>query len=154
MAPLFGALASTGRALRAAAHHLALAAARPTAGCGPGETLKRGFQVLGPEGFRTFDQEDRLIMAMTSSAKPLISQIKDISGRMLAEQTAPGDALLGLVQARLKVSQALRELDRRYGEGGDKIKNLTADEVKEIDKDTSIYSIDAIAAPVKTGVAP
>ena len=162
-------LAVAARNLREAAQQAALSAARPVAGCAPGEAMRRGFQILGPEGFRTFDQDDRLILAMSSSAKPLIAQIKDISGRMLAEQTAPGDALLGLVQARLKVSQAIQALDKAYGgDEGSKINNLNDGQTKALDPESAAaatatdddklkakpYLIDSIADAVKKGVEP
>ena len=139
------------QSLQDAARQMALAATRPVVGCAPGEAMRRGFQVLGPEGFRTLDQDDRLILAMSSSAQPLIQQIKDISGRMLAEQTAPGDALLGLVQARLKVSQALQALDQAYGSAGEKIQLLDPDQ----DRGTlNAVTADSIAAEARKGAAP
>lgn len=48
--------------------------------------LARGFQILGPEGWRLFDQNERLILAMSSSGKPLIGTLQELSGRMLANQ--------------------------------------------------------------------
>lgn len=130
--------------LRQAARDLARIAA--VTACGQGEVLRRGFQVLGPEGFRTFDQDDRLIMAMSSDAAPLIAQLKDIAGRVLAEQTPAGDALLALVKARLKVAQTLKQLDQAYGEGGGKISPDNLDE--------SQNAVDKIAETAKGATKP
>ncbi len=84
--------------------------------CNPGENLKRGFQVIGPQASSEFDPDDRLVMAMSSSASPLIGQLKDISARVLAEQQSPGDSLLELVKARLTVSKAVNELEKPVAE--------------------------------------
>ena len=54
-------------------------AEKPTA-CREGTQLQRGFQIMGPEGFRTFDQSERLIMAMSSSGKPLLSVMQELVG--------------------------------------------------------------------------
>ena len=48
---------------------------------------RRGFQILGPEGWRTFDQDERLLLAMTTDSQPLISTLKDISSRILNTQS-------------------------------------------------------------------
>ncbi len=87
-------------------------------GDGGGESLecpdklfaRRGFQVLGPEGWRTFDQDERLILAMSSSGKPLISTLNDLSNRVLNEQPSRNIALLELTRERLKVSEGERAL--------------------------------------------
>ena len=79
----------------------------------PDETsARRGFQILGPEGWRTFDQDERLLIAMTTSAKPLISALKELSGRLLNEQPTREATLLPLVQERLRIVRAERGLDR------------------------------------------
>ena len=79
--------------------------------CPPGKILRRGFQIMGPEGWRTFNQDERLILAMSSSGKPLISALKEISARVLNEQSDESAALLPLVQERLHISRARRKLD-------------------------------------------
>ena len=80
--------------------------------CPQGTELRRGFQKLGPEGVATFNQDQRLIMAMTSSGKPLISALKELSGRVLAEHGSPGDVVLPLVREDLATLRAERALDR------------------------------------------
>ena len=71
---------------------------------------RSGFQILGPEGWKTFDQDERLILAMTSSGKPLISSMRELSNRILNEQPDPSKALLPLVNEQLKISRAERIL--------------------------------------------
>ena len=45
----------------------------PGGGCPSGTELRRGFQILGPERVATFNQDQRLVMAMTSRAASLSS---------------------------------------------------------------------------------
>lgn len=80
--------------------------------CPSNAVTRRGYQVLGPEGFRTFNQDERLMLAMSISGKPLISALKDLSSRVLNERSSSPARLLTLVQERLKVSEAKRILDR------------------------------------------
>ena len=80
--------------------------------CPRGTDLRRGFQLMGPEGVATFNQDQRLVMAMTSSGKPLISALKELSGRMLAEHGSPGALVLPLVREDLATLRAERVLDR------------------------------------------
>ncbi len=80
--------------------------------CEDGIVARRGFQVLGPEGWRTFDQNERLIMAMSTSARPLISTLNEISGRILNTATNPSDTLLPLMQERLRATEAKHRGDR------------------------------------------
>lgn len=83
-----------------------------TQSCGAGSELRRGFQVLGPEGWKTFDQDERLIMAMTSSAKPLIGTLQQLSSQVLKQEANSSDQLLPLVKEQLRISEAQRALLR------------------------------------------
>jgi len=74
--------------------------------------LRRGFQVMGPEGWRTFDQDERLLMAMTTSAAPLIGTLTEYSGRVLHSRFDPAQALLPLVRESLRIVETQRALDR------------------------------------------
>jgi hypothetical protein len=74
--------------------------------CPSGSTKQRGFQILGPEGLRTFNQDDRLIMAMYSDGKPLISVMNDLSGRVLNQKSSTADDLLPLVTERVSIGAA------------------------------------------------
>jgi hypothetical protein len=80
--------------------------------CPPGSTKHRGFQVMGPEGIRTFNQDERLIMAMSSDGKPLISTLQDLSNRVLGPQVNQAEQRLPLADERLRISEARRILDR------------------------------------------
>ena len=86
--------------------------------------FKRGFQILGPEGWRTFNQNERLLLAMSSSSKPLISTMQELSGRVLNNQPIEAELLLPLVQEDLRISLAERELEKFTGtnpERGDEL---------------------------------
>jgi len=75
--------------------------------CPPGSQTRRGFQTMGPQGMKTFDQDERLIMAMTSEAKPLISTLTEVSSRILKSEEASlaeSDLLLPLMREQLRVS--------------------------------------------------
>ena len=62
--------------------------------CPEDAPVRRGFQVLGPEGWRTFNQDERLMVAMSSSAEPLISTLKDVSNRVIRARDNPSAELL------------------------------------------------------------
>ena len=73
----------------------------------PKYTIKRrGFQILGPEGWRTFNQDERLLLAMTISGKPLISAMKDLSSRVLNAQPDTTGMLLTLARERIRIFEA------------------------------------------------
>ncbi len=78
--------------------------------CSDGSRSKQGFQILGPEGWKTFDQDERLVMAMTTSGKPLLNVMNEISSRMLNAQPSTSESLLPLVEERLRLSRAERKL--------------------------------------------
>lgn len=73
-------------------------------------TKRRGFQILGPEGWKTFDPDDRLIMAMRTSSDPLISSLKQLSQRVLTAHKKKKPDILPAVQAQLSISKAQHEL--------------------------------------------
>jgi hypothetical protein len=74
------------------------------------KNLARGFQILGPEGWRTFNQEDRLIMAMTTSGAPLIGTLNELSGRVLDNQPIPAELLLPLIKEELLITRTEAKL--------------------------------------------
>lgn len=81
-------------------------------GCGRDAPVRRGFQIMGPEGWRTFNQDERLLMAMSTSDQPLISVMQQYSDRVLK---AKGDATTGslaLAQESLRLMRAEREFDQ------------------------------------------
>lgn len=77
-------------------------------GCPKGTELQRGFQIIGPEGLATFNQDQRLIMAMTSSGKPLIGALKELSGRMLREHGSGRGIQSALAQENVTAQRAQR----------------------------------------------
>ncbi len=80
--------------------------------CPPGKQLRRGYQILGPEGFRTFNQDERLLMAMSSSAKPLIGVMQELSARVLNQKANESDRLLPIADERIKLLKAQRVVDQ------------------------------------------
>lgn len=86
--------------------------------CPGGTPSRRGFQILGPEGWRTFDQEERLLMVMYSSAKPLTSTLQQLSNNVLNAQQVPAEALLPLVRERLRIVETLNTVERYEAAGG------------------------------------
>ncbi len=79
--------------------------------CSAGSRTRRGFQILGPEGLRTFNQDERLIMAMTSDGGPLISVLQELSGRVLTPKINDAEQLLPLATERNRLGTARRELE-------------------------------------------
>ena len=91
---------------------LLAAAGQPQAiQCPEDAPVRRGFQVLGPEGWRTFNQDERLLLAMSSSAQPLVSTLKDLSNRVLSARDSPSAELLPIVLEQKRLSEAGRKLD-------------------------------------------
>ena len=79
--------------------------------CPEDMVARRGFQVMGPEGFRTFNQEERLVMAMTSSDQPLIDVMREVSQLALNQQASESDQLLPLAEERIRVLQTQRKVE-------------------------------------------
>ena len=73
--------------------------------------VRRGFQIMGPEGWRTFDQDERLIMAMSSSAEPLIQSIQRTADNVLNAKSSQAELLLPLVQESVKASNQQRTVE-------------------------------------------
>ena len=94
----------------ASAPHLTILDRPTEIQCSEGAPHRRGFQILGPEGWRTFNQDERLVMAMTTDAQPLISTLKDMSGRILKASSSEEAVLLPISEARRKLLQAERVL--------------------------------------------
>lgn len=79
--------------------------------CDNGMAARRGFQILGPEGFRTFDQDERLLMAMTSNARPLIGMLTDLSNRAINARKGSVDGGRAIADERRRVGRARDVLD-------------------------------------------
>lgn len=80
--------------------------------CAMDQIQRRGFQIMGPEGMRPFDQDARLILAMHSSAKPLIETLSEYSGRLLQPQVNPAEQLLPLARETTTIVRTQRALDQ------------------------------------------
>ena len=107
-------------------------------GCASNGTLRRGFQILGPEGVRTFDQDDRLVMAMSSSGRPLFGALQDLSQRVLSQKASDSDRLLPLALERVRLNEAARALDAGDGatESPEDVGRLIDAVIKALDQDT------------------
>lgn len=53
--------------------------------CPEGRPAKQSYLLYGPEGVRELDPDERLLMAMSSSSKPLIGMLQQLSGKQLRE---------------------------------------------------------------------
>lgn len=93
---------------------------------------RRGFQILGPEGWRTFKQDERLLLALSTSGKPLISTMQELSGRVLDNQPIEAELLLPLVQEDLRISLAGRELEKFTGTNPERGKELLDNAIKNL----------------------
>lgn len=65
-------------------------------GCPKGYQARKGFQIWGPEGWREFNQNERLIMAMSTTAEPLIGSLQRVA-RMQRMASGDGAAIYLLV---------------------------------------------------------
>jgi hypothetical protein len=57
-------------------------------------------------------------MAMSSSAKPLLSSLQEVSRNVLSAQQSPAEALLPLVRERLRITETDRAAERYQAVGG------------------------------------
>jgi hypothetical protein len=113
-----------------------VAAASTAVICPSGTPARRGFQILGPEGWRTFDQDERLIMAMFTSAKPLTSTLQQLSRNVLNAQQVPSEALLPLVRERLRIVEA-QEVAKRYEDAGGTVNQVIDDILATFNRDAA-----------------
>ncbi|NOU11069.1 MAG: hypothetical protein HOO98_13790 [Nitrospira sp.] len=75
--------------------------------CSNGNPALQRSYLIGPEGIREIDPNERLIMAMYSDAKPLIDSLKDLSAQRVnqdAEQLLPFDLDLSKARAEAALS--------------------------------------------------
>ncbi|MFN3075612.1 MAG: hypothetical protein ABT940_01795 [Alphaproteobacteria bacterium] len=70
------------------------------------QKARRGFQVLGPEGWRTFNQNERLLMAMAVDSKPLIGVLQKISSSVTDNRAGMPAVYQGLAKERVALSGA------------------------------------------------
>ena len=82
----------------------------PPIQCPEDVPVRRGFQVLGPEGWKTFDQDERLVLAMSSSAQPLVATLQELSSRVLQARDNPEAELLPIALEQKRLSETHRAL--------------------------------------------
>lgn len=95
--------------------------------CPANAVLTKGFQIMGPEGMRPFNQQERLVLAMYTSAKPLTETLTEYSGRIVNGRTNPAEQLLPLARETLRIVETQRSLDAaadRIAAGGDSMPKL------------------------------
>ena len=88
--------------------------------CSNGEPLNRRFYLLGPEGIRELNPNDRLIMAMYMNAKPLTNSLKHFAGQRANKEAAellPFDLELSKARAESALS-VLRDTETIATEPG------------------------------------
>jgi hypothetical protein len=87
--------------------------------CAIGQAFRKGFQIMGPEGIKTFDQNERLVMAMSSSAKPLIETLQEYSGRILNNRLDFSTQFLVLARENARIEAIRRKVadGRRLKQG-------------------------------------
>lgn len=71
---------------------------------------QKGFQILGPEGWRTFNPDERLIMAMYVDNAPITQVLKQLSQQVLNAHKSNEPNLIPVVQAELRLSHARQQL--------------------------------------------
>ena len=86
------------------------------------EPLRRGFQIFGPEGWRTFDQDERLLIAMSSSGSPLVETMHEVSSRILQQGNRDAPSATALLSEYVRVRDAQQLLsvpiEEKSGDAG------------------------------------
>jgi hypothetical protein len=102
--------------------------------CPDGRPTQQSYFLYGPEGVRRLDPDERLLMAMSSDSKPLIGMLQQLSGKSLNGQQISGDMWKDLVDERVRVSSALRNIESLINKG-----KLTALEMDDLMKDLETH---------------
>ncbi|MGB0712221.1 MAG: hypothetical protein ACPGUC_01555 [Gammaproteobacteria bacterium] len=87
------------------------------AGCSGSAKAARGFQLWGPEGWRELNPDERLVMAMSTSARPLIGSLQRVA-RMQKSHNDPSVGLLMLEGQVIGANAAVAALEAE-GEPGE-----------------------------------
>jgi hypothetical protein len=90
--------------------------------CPDGRPAKRSYYLYGPEGVRELDPDERLLMAMSSDSKPVISLLQQMSNKQLQQQGSATSTLPDLIGERVWVFDAQQDL----GEAGDQLRTDAA----------------------------
>lgn len=84
--------------------------------CPPGLSRRKGFLILGPEGWRTFNPDERLILAMYKSGRPLTDTLNEMSTR-ISSAAITGDTSSAFMAELLRVEQADNQVPATVSEG-------------------------------------
>jgi hypothetical protein len=80
--------------------------------CPDGRPARRSYLLYGPEGVREIDPDERLLMAMSSDSKPIVSTLQQLSHRQIKSDTNNVPFLSDFLAERLWISDIKTELDR------------------------------------------
>ena len=126
--------------------------------CPAGTEIQRGFQIMGPQGVKTYDQNERLIMAMSTYAKPLINSLEEVSGRFLQAEENKADAsdlLLALVTEQLRVKAVdLIIATKKDDEAGSAFVGRIHDRLIDGDDPASLKKHEEFTTDVETELKP
>ncbi len=102
--------------------------------CPDDAPVRRGFQVLGPEGWRTFNQDERLMLAMSVGykAKPLISTLKELSNRVISSHENTASELPPIVLEQKRISDVHHMLNSNQS---DNVKDIATVICKKLVED-------------------
>ncbi|MDR4464694.1 MAG: hypothetical protein MRJ66_10570 [Nitrospira sp.] len=82
--------------------------------CPDGRPIRKSYFLYGPEGVRELDPDERLLMAMSSDSKPLISLLQELSARQRNALTRPSVDATVLIDERTwleESEQRLKDID-------------------------------------------
>lgn len=100
--------------------------------CPDDEAKDTRFYLLGPEGIKELKLSERLVMAMSTDAKPLISALQRVAG-IKAQAEAVAAAQYSAKRNRARVAVALEELNDAKGKITDKIPAGPASSPEELE---------------------
>ncbi len=78
--------------------------------CPDGRPTRKSYLLYGPEGVRELDPDERLLMAMTSDSKPLISMLQQLSEKNVQAQTTQVSDFTRLLAERILISDSLKDV--------------------------------------------
>lgn len=84
----------------------------PSILCPEGRPAKQSYLLYGPGGVRELDPDERLLMAMSSNSKPLISLLQELSGRQLRESQRMPSGMQGVVNERAWLFDLKKKLSK------------------------------------------
>ena len=84
----------------------------PSILCPEGRPAKQSYLLYGPGGVRELDPDERLLMAMSSNSKPLISLLQELSGRQLRESQRMPSGMQGVINERAWLFDLKKKLSK------------------------------------------